>query len=64
MKTNIAGASNTTRANSSFHESLVASAIFPSHSTSPAATFSATVALALASAILALPSAFVFSSLF
>ena len=44
MNTNIAGVSRTTNANSSFQESTVASAILPSHATSPAATFSATVA--------------------
>ena len=64
MKTKIAGANKTTKANSSFQELSVACAILPSHSTSPAATFSATVARALASATLANPSAFVFSTLF
>ena len=64
MNTSIAGASKTTNANSSFQESTVASAILPSHATSPLATFSATVARALASATFASPSALVFASLF
>ena len=64
MNTNIAGANSTTNANSSFQESTVASAILPSHATSPVATFSATVARAFASATLASPSAFVLATLF
>ena len=63
-KTKIAGARRTHKANSSFQLSTVASAILPSHATSPAATFSATVARALDSATLACPSALVFSTLF
>jgi len=63
INTSIAGKSKTVKANSSFQLLSVASAIDFSHCTSPVATFSATLALALASATLACPSAFTFSTL-
>ena len=63
INTSIAGKSKTVKANSSFHELSVASAIDFSHSTSPVATFSATTAFALACATFACPSALTFSTL-